>query len=109
MKVWDPESEDWTYISEDDVPRALPDPNDADSPDKITIIDDEGVPKTYIKVADPDEEGEFVYILDDDVPLAAPETADASTILVWGGLCLTSVQGIVALWPRKKRKHKEEE
>ncbi|NBJ94449.1 Spy0128 family protein [Parablautia muri] len=110
VRVWDSEDENWTYIPEDDVPRALPDPNDSDSPDKITIIGDEGVPKTYIKVADPDgEEEDFVYILDDGVPLGAPETADTSTILLWGGLCLTSVQGIVALWPRKKRKHEEDD
>lgn len=109
MKVWDPEVENWNYIPEEDVPLALPDPNEQDSPDKITIIDDEGVPKTYIKVADPDgDEDEFVYILDDGVPLGAPETADTSSILLWGGLCLTSMQGIVALWPRKKRKDEEE-
>ncbi len=110
VKVWDPEAENWNYIPEEDVPLALPDPNEQDSPDKITIIDDEGVPKTYIKVADPDgDEDEFVYILDDGVPLGAPETADTSSILLWGGLCLTSMQGIVALWPRKKRKDEEEE
>lgn len=107
VKVWDSEEEDWTYISEDDVPRALPDPNESDSPDKITILDEE-VPKTYIKVPDPDEEDEFVYILDDDVPLGAPKTADASTILLWGGLCLTSMQGIIVLWPRKKSKREED-
>ncbi len=108
VKIWDSEEEDWTYIPEDDVPRALPDPNDAGSPDKITILDDEGVPKTYIKVEDPeDPEGdEFVYILDDGVPLGAPETADASTILLWGGLCLVFMQGIITFWPRKRR-HKD--
>lgn len=53
----------------------LPDPNDPDSPEEITIEED-GVPKTYIKVWDPEEE-EFIYILDDEVPLAnrnSPQT-----------------------------------
>ena len=53
----------------------LPDPNDPDSPDEI-IIEEDGVPKTYIKVWDPETE-EYVYILDEEPPLAdrtAPQT-----------------------------------
>ena len=66
-------------------PTELPDPNDPDSPDRITIWED-GVPKTYLKIWDPDK-GEYVYILDEDVPLA-PMTGDESIASRWAILFL---------------------
>lgn len=101
VRVWDPEEEEWAYMPDEDVPRALPDPNEPDSPERITILDDEDVPRTYVKVPEDDE---FVYILDEDVPLAGPETADASMMILWGTMCLASVEGVIALRPRRKRR-----
>ena len=56
----------------------LPDPNDPDSPDTVTIVEN-GVPKTYRKVWDPEKQ-EFVYILDEEVPLdrMLPKTGDTT-------------------------------
>lgn len=73
----------------------LPDPNDPDSPDEI-IIEEDGVPKVYKKVWDPEQE-EYVYILDEDVPLVtSPRTGvtgngssaalPAAAVLGLGGL-----------------------
>ena len=82
----------------------LPDPNDPDSPDEITITED-GVPKTYIKVWDPENE-EFIYIPDDEVPLwdATPQTNDSSHTALWAGLCAVSLAGMIVLG-RKKDDH----
>ena len=56
----------------------LPDPNDPNSPDTVTIVEN-GVPKTYRKVWDPEKQ-EFVYILDEEVPLdrMLPKTGDTT-------------------------------
>ena len=79
----------------------LPDPNDPDSPDEITITE-EGVPKTYIKVWDPENE-EFIYIPDDEVPLwdATPQTNDSSHTALWAGLCAVSLAGMIVLGRKK--------
>ncbi len=45
----------------------LPDPNDPDSPQRVTIME-EGVPTTYVKVWDPEQEA-FLYIPEGEVPL----------------------------------------
>ena len=79
----------------------LPDPNDPDSPDEITITE-EGVPKTYIKVWDPENE-EFIYIPDDEVPLwdATPQTNDSSHTALWAVLCAVSLAGMIVLGRKK--------
>ena len=69
---------------------SLPDPNDPDSPDEVTIEED-GVPKTYIKVWDPEQE-EFVYILDDEVPLAERNSPQTGV----DGLNRTAVMALTA-------------
>lgn len=87
----------------------LPDPNDPNSPDTVTIWDD-GVPTTYIKVWDPDEE-EFVYLPEDEVPLAnmefpdeeisltddMPATGDNSLTALWAVLAIIALAGIISL------------
>lgn len=85
----------------------LPDPNDPDSPVEITIEED-GVPKTYIKVWDPENE-EYVYILDEDVPLAdqTPKTGDDSRTALWAALAGVSLAGAAAFtFAEKKRKNR---
>lgn len=64
-------------------PVELPDPNAPGSPDSITIMEDD-VPRTYIKVWDPETE-EFVYLPEDEVPLASmlPQTGDPFKEDVW--------------------------
>ena len=86
-----------------DRPTELPDPNDPDSPDTITIWDD-GVPKTYIRVWDPDQ-GEWVYIPDNEVPLI-PMTEDTLRTAPWIMVCLSSLAGLCAFL-RKKRPEEE--
>ncbi len=86
------------YIRQDTPQKPeLPDPSDPDSPDEITI-DEDGVPKTYRKVWDPETE-EWVYIEDEDVPL----TGDTSRTALWAVLALASLAG-VALLRRKPGK-----
>ncbi|MCI8812895.1 MAG: hypothetical protein HFG12_06635, partial [Oscillibacter sp.] len=82
-----------------DRPTELPDPNDPDSPDTITIWDD-GVPKTYIRVWDP-EEGEWVYIPDNEVPLI-PMTEDTLRTAPWIMVCLSSLAGLCAFLLKKR-------
>ncbi len=82
-------------------PTELPDPNDPDSPDRITIWED-GVPKTYIRIWDPDNE-EYVYILDEDPPLA-PMTGDESQSALWMALMLGSLTALCALYVTRSRK-----
>ncbi len=88
------------YIRQDTPQKPeLPDPSDPDSPDEITI-DEDGVPKTYRKVWDPETE-EWVYIEDEDVPL----TGDTSRTALWAVLALASLAGVVLLvrTPRKRK------
>ena len=68
-------------------PTELPDPNDPDSPEEITIWED-GVPKTYVKLWNPEIE-EWVYILDSEIPLwYFPDTGDGSGIGFWAVMCI---------------------
>lgn len=86
-------------------PPELPDPNDPDSPEVITI-EEEGVPKTYVKVWNPETE-EWEYIDEEDVPLwgAVPETGEGSSPVFWAALAVVSLGGLSALLlpPRKRR------
>ena len=80
-------------------PTELPDPNDPNSPDEITIWED-GVPKTYFKVWDPENE-EYVYLQEEDIPLswldATPKTGDNSMTTLWAALAALSLGGLVLL------------
>lgn len=85
-------------------PPELPDPNDPDSPEVITI-EEEGVPKTYVKVWNPETE-EWEYIDEEEVPLwsAVPETGEGSDPIFWAALAAISLGSLSALiLPRKKR------
>ena len=64
------------------------------------------MPKTYVKVWDPEEE-EFVYIPEDEVPLSdmVPETGDDFGL--WAVLCLTSGTGLAVLSMPKLKKKEE--
>ena len=77
---------------EPELPTELPDPNDPDSPDRITILEN-GVPRTYVKVWDPDIL-QWIYIPEEEVPLwgSVPATGDESgfgflTVLAVGSMC----------------------
>ena len=82
-----------------EYPTELPDPNDPESPDTITIYE-EGVPKTYIKMFDP-ETNEYVYILDEEVPLFGPlenpQTGDSGQPALFGTVCLAALLALLAL------------
>ena len=84
-------------------PTELPDPNDPDSPDEITIWEN-GVPKTYVKVWDPENEA-WIYIPEEDVPLwnKVPKTGDGSRTELWAALAAASLCGAAALNLRKKK------
>lgn len=82
---------------EPELPTELPDPNDPDSPEKITIMED-GVPKTYVKVWDSQME-EWIYIPEEEVPLwGFPPTGDDSDSILWIILSAASFAGILFLW-----------
>ena len=82
---------------EPELPTELPDPNDPDSPEKITIMED-GVPRTYVKVWDPRID-EWVYIPEEEVPLwGFPATGDNSDSILWIILSAASFAGILFLW-----------
>lgn len=79
-------------------PTELPDPNDPNSPARITIWED-GVPKTYVKVWNP-ETGMWEYILEEEVPLSwqdLPQTGDKSRNVLWMVLFISSIVGIIWL------------
>ena len=105
-------------IPEPDVPQVYypgetPDPNDPDSPEEITIMEDD-VPQTYIKTWDPENE-EYVYIPEEPTPLApitptpfarldtTPKTDDPNHPWFWLGLCFASILGIGLLKPCKNK------
>ncbi len=109
-----------TEIDEPPTPQVYypgeePDPNEPDSPEEITIID-EDVPQTYIKTWDPENE-EYVYIPEEPTPLApitptptpfarldtTPKTDDPNHPWFWLGLCFASILGIGVLKPRKNK------
>lgn len=97
---------------QEEYPTELPDPNDPDSPDVITILED-GVPKTYKKIWDPETE-EWMYILDDEIPLAnmdfpleTPATGDDSRTGLWLLLNGLSFSGLAAIFLTKLRRNKD--
>ena len=109
-----------TEIDEPPTPQVYypgeePDPNEPDSPEEITIME-EDVPQTYIKTWDPENE-EYVYIPEEPTPLApmtptptplarldtTPKTDDPNHPWFWLGICLASALGIGLLKPRKKQ------
>lgn len=95
----DPTSEQPTETIDENpgYPTELPDPNAPNSPDRITIWEN-GVPKTYVKVWNP-ETGMWEYILEEEVPLSSqdlPKTGDKSRNILWMTLFIGSVVGI--LW-----------
>ncbi|MCI8609623.1 MAG: hypothetical protein HFE73_08265 [Firmicutes bacterium] len=80
-------------------PTKLPDPNDPDSPDEITIWDGD-VPLSYVKTWDP-EKDEYIYVLEEDVPLSGldtPGTGDESQLPLWVSLVLISLCGLAAMF-----------
>ena len=88
-----------------EYPTELPDPNDPDSPDEITIWED-GVPKTYMKVWDPESES-WIYIPEEQVPLwnKVPQTGDEGRTVLWAALAAASLCGSAALvlWSKKRK------
>ncbi|MCI8715364.1 MAG: fibro-slime domain-containing protein [Oscillospiraceae bacterium] len=97
---------------QEEYPTELPDPNDPDSPDVITILED-GVPKTYKKIWDPETEA-WMYILDDEIPLAnmdfpleTPATSDDSRTGLWLLLNGLSFSGLAAIFLTKLRRNKD--
>lgn len=104
--TYKPEQPDSPQEPEEPEQPNLPDPGDPDSPDTITIVED-GVPKTYIKIWDPENE-EWVYIPEEDVPLnnlEIPETGDSSAL--WAALAAGSLLGLYTLksiWSKRSSK-----
>ncbi len=83
----------------------LPDPNDPESPPTVTITDDD-VPRTYVRVWDPQKE-EWVYLPEDEVPLAgrtSAKTADGMAPVFWMFMTGLSVAGVAAFRYSKKKK-----
>ncbi len=87
----------------------LPDPNAPGSPARVTMIGDDGVPLTYVKMWDPENE-EWVYLPEDEVPLAlmdgTPQTGDGARPALWGALCTTSLAAGWLLLPRNRKKRR---
>lgn len=83
----------------------LPDPNDPESPPTVTITDDD-VPRTYVRVWDPQKE-EWVYLPEDEVPLAgrtSAKTADGMAPVFWMFMTGLSVAGVGAFHYSRKKK-----
>lgn len=90
------------------LPTELPDPNDPNAPDEITIWED-GVPKTYVRIWDPEEE-EYVWIPEDEVPLDMRlDTGDESGTGLWLLLAAASGAGAALLALQERRKKKSED
>lgn len=88
----------------------LPDPNDPASPDTVILMED-GVPRAYKKVWDPEKE-EFVYMLDEDVPLAGrnmPKTGDPTRTNMWLILMILSLLGAGISWIGGRRRKDEDD
>ncbi len=84
----------------------LPDPNAPNSPDRVIIMED-GVPRAYRKVWDPETE-EFVYLPEDEIPLAGkmmPRTGDSSRTNMWLIVWLLSLMGAGISWEARRRKN----
>lgn len=87
-------------------PTELPDPNSPDSPERFTIWDGD-VPKTYVKVWNPETE-EFMWIPEEEVPLSGmlPKTGDTSHGVLWIFIAILSLCGIGALlFVKARRRH----
>ena len=90
-------------------PTELPDPNDPNSPDTVTIMEDD-VPRTYIKVWDPETE-EYIYLPEDEVPRAAmlPKTGDHSGKGLWKVMFILSlISSAVLFWLKRMEERREE-
>ena len=92
-----------TYRPE--LPPSLPDPNDPDTPDEVTVPDGD-VPKTYKKVPEGDE---YVWVEDEDPPLAPgepeiPQTGDSARLGLWMLLSALSLCGLGAALFLKRRR-----
>lgn len=90
-----------------EYPAELPDPNDPNSPEVVTILE-EGVPKTYRKVWDPEHQT-WVYIPEEDTPLGIrfiPKTGDRTGL--WELTSLLALLGLAVLrlvTRRGRKKH----
>ncbi len=84
----------------------LPDPNDPNSPPTVTI-EENGVPRTYVKVWDPVNE-EFIYIPEEDVPLFGllPKTGDEERQRWLRVILALSLAGIGTLTVGERRKRR---
>ena len=94
-----------------DVPQyltELPDPNVPGSPDSVTIMEDD-VPRTYIKVWNPETE-EFVYLPEDEVPLSSmlPKTGDPFKRDLWRMMFILSLISTAVLLCLKKIENRRE-
>lgn len=97
-----------TPPEEPEYPTELPDPNNPESPERITILVN-GVPTSYIKVWDPELE-EWVYLMESEVPLSdmglgLPKTGDDRRIILGMMLAAGSLcgMGVLSLSFRKRR------
>lgn len=83
--------------------QTLPDPNVPDSPDTIIIIDDNDVPRGYVKGPDGSGAGELTYIEDARVPLGdlilddVPKTGVEFPVLLLWIVCGLSAAGSIAV------------
>ena len=83
----------------------LPDPNAPDCPETVTIWED-GVPKTYVRIWDPESE-EWVWVPEDEIPrgsMEAPRTGDDSWISLWTALAAGSLCGLVLLASDRRKR-----
>lgn len=89
-------------VPEPEYPTELPDPNDPDSPERITILE-EGVPKTYVKVWEPVIE-EWIYIPEEEVPLwGSVATGDGNVPGVWLIVAGMALAGVLFLRETERR------
>ena len=94
-----------TNTYQPELPPSLPDPNDPDTPDEVTVPDGD-VPKTYKKVPEGDE---YVWVEDEDPPLAPgepeiPQTGDSARLGLWMLLSALSLCGLGAALFLKRRR-----
>lgn len=84
-------------------PTQLPDPNDPNSPDRITIWEN-GVPVTYVKWWDP-EKMMWVYIPESMIPLSyIPDTGDTSPLWLYALAALLTGSTAIRNLTGKKNK-----
>lgn len=99
-----PENPDTPVVTE------FPDPNDPDSPERIIIVED-GVPRAYVKVWDPEQQT-FLYIPEEDVPLfGLPKTGHTGKRTM-GWILWFAILGCVGeemVYSSRKRRKKEDD